>query len=79
MVPPTEASHNKEHKHQEHMRATTFKPLPRKILPQVAAAAAGHVLSILGNNEHNLRIMSQHRQAVARPHLRQQRGQNVYQ
>ena len=73
-----EAYHNKKHNHQENMRAMTFKPLHRKIHPQ-AAAVVILVLSILGNNEHNLHIMSQHRQAVARPRLRQQRAQNGYQ
>ena len=74
-MPPTEASHNKEHKHQEHMRAMTFKLLHRLTNPQVAVVGI-HVLDILGNSEHNHRIMSQLPQ-VADPHrLLRQRAQN---
>ena len=70
-----EVLRNKEHKHQEDMRAMTFKPNLRQTHPQVAGAA-DHVLSIQENNGHSLRIMSQHRQAVVRPRPHQQRGQN---
>ena len=72
------ASHNKGHKHQERMRAMTFKHLHRQINPQVVVVGT-HVFGILGNNVLNLRIMSQHRQAAVRPHLLRQRALNVYQ